>query len=108
MRIVPIKYDEMKISVDSQRRERLPFTVERAVRLERQHFRSDSAVDLGFYFPLSLGSLIGTCREVLTTLGLPSGWVRRMAVSSSRMNFSASMCVASLTITSPVLSGSWA
>jgi hypothetical protein len=43
------------------------------------------------YFPLSLGSLIGTCREVLTILGLPSGWVRLMTVSRSRMNFSASM-----------------
>jgi len=26
----------------------------------------------GVYFALSLGGLIGTCREVLTTLGLPS------------------------------------
>jgi hypothetical protein len=48
------------------------------------------------YFPLSLGSLIGTCREVLTILGLPSGWVRLMTVSRRRMNFSASMGVASL------------
>jgi hypothetical protein len=29
--------------------------------------------DRGPYFPRSLGSLIGTCREVLTILGLPSG-----------------------------------
>jgi hypothetical protein len=29
--------------------------------------------DRGLYFPLSFGSLIGTCREALTILGLPSG-----------------------------------
>jgi hypothetical protein len=33
---------------------------------------------------------------VLTILGLPSGWVRLMTVSRRRMNFSASMGVASL------------
>ena len=29
--------------------------------------------DHRLYFPLSLGSWIGTCRDVLTILGLPSG-----------------------------------
>jgi hypothetical protein len=52
----------------------------------------------GPYFSFSLGSLIGTCREVLTILGLPSGYVRLKTVSRSRMNFSASMCVASLMV----------
>jgi len=47
-------------------------------------------------YRLLLGSLIGTCREVLTTIELPSGQVRLMIVSRTRKNFSASMCVASL------------
>ena len=57
----------------------------------------------GAYFALSLGGLIGTCREVLTTLGLPSRWVWLMTVSRTRKNFSASMCVAPLTMASLVL-----
>lgn len=44
------------------------------------------------YFPLSLGSLTGTCGEELTTLGLPSKWAwPRISDSKSRKNFSASM-----------------
>ena len=39
---------------------------------------------------LGLGSLTGTCGEVLTTRGLPSGWVWLLRVSNSRKNFSAS------------------
>ncbi len=57
----------------------------------------------GAYFALSLGGLIGTCREVLATLGLPSRQVWLMTVSRTRKNFSASMCVAPLTIASLVL-----
>jgi hypothetical protein len=40
---------------------------------------------------------------VLTTLGLPSRQVWLMTVSRTRKNFSASMCVAPLTIASLVL-----
>jgi hypothetical protein len=44
------------------------------------------------YFPVSLGSLIGTCGEELMTLGLPSKWAwPRISDSKSRKNFSASM-----------------
>ena len=46
------------------------------------------------YFPA--GSLTGMWREVLTTRGLPSGWLWLLIVSRSKMNFSASMCVASM------------
>jgi hypothetical protein len=34
---------------------------------------ADNILERVLNFPLSLGSLIGTCREVLTILGLPSG-----------------------------------
>jgi hypothetical protein len=44
------------------------------------------------YFPLSLGSLNGTCREALDTIELRS--VRLMIVSRTRKYFSASMAVA--------------
>src|SRR5438874_4488367 len=45
-----------------------------------------------FYFPFPLGSLIGTCGDELTILGLPSEWVwPRISDSKSRKNFSASM-----------------
>jgi hypothetical protein len=43
---------------------------------------------------LAAGNLTGTCGEVLTTRGAPSAWL--FSVSISRMNFSASMGVASL------------
>jgi hypothetical protein len=46
-------------------------------------------------YPLLLAGLMGTCREVLTTIELPSGQVRLRIVSRTRKNFSASMCVAS-------------
>ena len=39
----------------------------------RGNSKSASSQPAGPYVPLSLGSLIGTCREVLTILGLPSG-----------------------------------
>jgi hypothetical protein len=47
------------------------------------------------YLPLLRGSLMGTCCEVLSTRGPPSGLVRLMSVSKTRKNFSASMCVSS-------------
>jgi hypothetical protein len=37
--------------------------------------------------------LIGICGEVLTTIGLLSGWERLLSVSSTSMNFSASIGV---------------
>jgi hypothetical protein len=45
---------------------------------------------------LAAGNLTGTCGEVLTTRGAPSGEAWLFSVSISRMNFSASMGVASL------------
>ena len=45
----------------------------------------------GDYLPLLRGSLIGTCPEVLSTRGHPSGLVRLMSTSRTRKNFSASM-----------------
>jgi hypothetical protein len=57
---------------------------------------SGGIVSRTFNYPVLLGNLIGTCREVLTTIELPSGQVRLMIVSRIRKNFSASMCVASL------------
>ena len=49
------------------------------------------------YLLLAAGNLTGTCGEVLTTRGAPSGaWL--FSVSISRMNFSASMGVASLIV----------
>ena len=45
---------------------------------------------------LAAGNLIGTCGEGLTTRGAPSGEAWLFSVSISRMNFSASMGVASL------------
>ena len=70
-------------------------------RREPRHSDEVSAVSSGIVlrtlnYPFLLGSLIGTCREVLTTIELPSGRVRLMIVSRTRKNFSASMCVASL------------
>jgi hypothetical protein len=56
---------------------------------------SSGIVPQTLYFPRLPGSLTGTCREVLSTIGLPSGWLRLMIVSRTRKNFSASMCVAS-------------
>ena len=40
---------------------------------DAQRPQGASKVDRGLYFPLSLGSLTGRCREVLTAVGLPSG-----------------------------------
>ena len=48
------------------------------------------------YLLLAAGNLTGTCGEVLTTRGAPSGGAWLFSVSISRMNFSASMGVASL------------
>jgi hypothetical protein len=45
---------------------------------------------------LAAGNLTGTCGEVLTTHGAPAGEAWLFSVSISRMNFSASMGVASL------------
>jgi hypothetical protein len=45
---------------------------------------------------LAADNLTGTCGEALTTRGVPSGEVWLFSVSISRMNFSASMGVASL------------
>jgi hypothetical protein len=45
---------------------------------------------------LAPGNCMGTCREVLTTRGLPSAWALLLRVSSRRMNFSASISVASI------------
>jgi hypothetical protein len=43
-------------------------------------------------FALSLGSLTGTCGEELTTRGLPSAaWAWLRSISSTNMNFSASI-----------------
>jgi hypothetical protein len=39
---------------------------------------------------LAVGSFTGTCGEVLTIRGLPSGWVWLLRVSNTRKNFSAS------------------
>jgi hypothetical protein len=47
------------------------------------------------YLPVLRGHLIGTCCEVLSTRGPPSGLVRVMIVSKTRKNFSASMCISS-------------
>ena len=48
------------------------------------------------YLLLAAGNLTGTCGEALTTRGVPSGEAWLFSVSISRMNFSASMGVASL------------
>ena len=45
----------------------------------------------GDYLPVLRGSLIGTCPEVLSTRGHPSGLVRLISTSKTRKNFSASM-----------------
>lgn len=47
---------------------------------------------------LRSGRLTGMWREELTTRGLPSGWLQFLIVSRSRMNFSASMGVASMNV----------
>ena len=47
------------------------------------------------YLLLAVGNLTGTCGEVLTTRGAPSGEAWLFSVSISRMNFSASIGVAS-------------
>src|SRR6478752_2281141 len=55
-----------------------------------------SAVRSPSYLLVAAGNLTGTCGEALTTRGAPSGEAWLFSVSISRMNFSASMGVASL------------
>ena len=58
---------------------------------ERQDFAPSKT-----YLLLAAGNLTGTCGEVLTTRVPPPGEAWLFRVSNSRMNFSASMGVASL------------
>ena len=71
-----------------------------AVFVARRHGRVIGTRDVIAYFICylrsPLGNLIGTCGELLTTLGLPSGLAWLLIVSMSRMNFSASMGLYSL------------